>query len=47
LWHNPANRECALASLTSLTFLDDELLSLSYSEPAAALLDQAQPGAGA
>jgi broad specificity phosphatase PhoE len=47
LWHNPANRECALASLTSLTFLDDELLSLSYSEPAVSLLDQAQPGAGA
>ncbi|HSO63738.1 MAG TPA: histidine phosphatase family protein [Ornithinibacter sp.] len=47
LWHNPANRECALASLTSFTFLGDELLSLSYSEPAAALLDQAQPGAGA
>ncbi|GAA4412561.1 histidine phosphatase family protein [Fodinibacter luteus] len=47
LWHNPARRECALASLTSFTFLDDELLSLSYSEPAAALLDQAQPGAGA
>ena len=47
LAHNPARRECALASLTSFTFLDDELLSLSYSEPAAALLDQAQPGAGA
>ena len=47
LWHNPASRECSLASLTSLTFLDDELLSLSYSEPAASLLDQAQPGAGA
>ena len=47
LVHNPARRECALASLTSFTFLDDELLSLSYSEPAAALLDQAQPGAGA
>ena len=31
----------------TLTFLDDELLSLSYSEPAASLLDQAQPGAGA
>jgi broad specificity phosphatase PhoE len=47
LWHNPAHRECSLASLTSLTFLDDELLSLSYSEPAASLLDLAQPGAGA
>jgi broad specificity phosphatase PhoE len=47
LVHNPARRECALASLTSFTFLDDELLSLSYSEPAASLLDQAQPQAGA
>ena len=47
LVHNPARRECALASLTSLTFLGDELLSLSYSEPAATLLPQAQPGAGA
>ena len=47
LWHNPANRECSLASLTSFTFLDDELLSLSYSEPAASLVDLAQPGAGA
>ena len=45
--HNPARRECALASLTSFTFMGDELLSLSYSEPAASLLPQAQPGAGA
>ncbi|MGL4743069.1 MAG: histidine phosphatase family protein [Dermatophilaceae bacterium] len=45
--HRPARRECALASLTTLAFLDDELLSLSYSAPAAALLSQAQPGAGA
>ncbi|MGB7820032.1 MAG: histidine phosphatase family protein [Ornithinibacter sp.] len=47
LVHNPARRECSLASLTSFTFLGDELLSLSYSEPAAVLLPQAQPGAGA
>ncbi len=47
LVHNPAHRECSLASLTSFTFLGDDLLSLSYSEPAAALLPQAQPGAGA
>jgi len=47
LIHNPAHRECSLASLTSFTFLGDDLLSLSYSEPAAALLPQAQPGAGA
>ncbi len=45
--HNPARRECALASLTSLTFLGDDLLSLSYSEPAAALLPLARSGAGA
>ncbi len=45
--HNPARRECSLASLTSLTYVGDELISLSYSEPAAALLPQAQPGAGA
>ena len=47
LVHNPARRQCSLASLTSFTFLGDELLSLSYSEPAATLLSQAQPGAGA
>ncbi|MBM6404961.1 histidine phosphatase family protein [Phycicoccus sp. CSK15P-2] len=47
LVHNPARRQCSLASLTSLTFLGDELLSLEYSEPAASLLPQAQKGAGA
>jgi broad specificity phosphatase PhoE len=47
LVHNPAHRECSLASLTSFTFLGDELLSLSYSEPAASLLPEAQSGAGA
>ena len=47
LVHNPAHRECSLASLTSLTFVGDELLSLSYCEPAAALLPRAQKGAGA
>lgn len=47
LVHNPANRECALASLTSFTFHGDELHSLAYCEPAATLLPQAQKGAGA
>ena len=47
LVHNPAHRECALASLTSLTFIGDELLSLGYCEPAATLLPRAQKGAGA
>ncbi len=45
--HDPRKRECTLASLTSLTYVGDELLSVSYSEPAASLLPQAQSGAGA
>jgi broad specificity phosphatase PhoE len=47
LWHDPRNRECSLASLTSLTFVDDELESITYSEPAAALLPGARNIAGA
>jgi broad specificity phosphatase PhoE len=47
LMHHPGRRTCALASLTSLTYVGDELLSLSYSEPAAALAALAAPGAGA
>ena len=45
--HDPRRRECTLASLTSLTYVGDELESLAYSEPAAALLPRAQAGAGA
>ncbi|MEO6019694.1 MAG: histidine phosphatase family protein [Knoellia sp.] len=45
--HDPRKRECTLASLTSLTYLGDELESLAYSEPAAALLPLAHSGAGA
>jgi broad specificity phosphatase PhoE len=47
LWHDPRKRECSLASLTSLTFLGDELESVDYSEPAAALLPGARKTAGA
>ncbi len=47
LVHNPGHRQCSLASLTSLTFVGDELLSLAYCEPAATLLPRAQKGAGA
>ncbi len=36
--HDPRNRECNLASLTTLTFDDDELVSLVYSEPAGHLV---------
>ena len=38
LWHDPRRRQCALASLTSLTYVGDELTGVGYSEPAAALL---------
>jgi broad specificity phosphatase PhoE len=34
LWHNPKTRECALGSVTSLTFSGDELAGVSYAVPA-------------
>ena len=45
--HDPRRRECSLASLTSLTYSDDTLVAVSYSEPAADLLPGASPIAGA
>lgn len=47
LWHDPRNRECTLASLTSLTFVDDELVGIAYSEPSADLIGRASKVAGA
>jgi broad specificity phosphatase PhoE len=38
LWHDPRRRQCALASVTSFAFDDDELALLTYAEPAADLL---------
>jgi broad specificity phosphatase PhoE len=37
LVHNPRRRECALASLTTLTYDGDALVGVGYREPAAAL----------
>jgi broad specificity phosphatase PhoE len=34
LWHDPRNRQCTLASLTSFTYRGDEIVSVGYSEPA-------------
>ncbi|WP_020662926.1 histidine phosphatase family protein [Amycolatopsis benzoatilytica] len=34
LWHDPRQRQCSLASLTSLVFDGEELLGIVYSEPA-------------
>ncbi|HYO86896.1 MAG TPA: histidine phosphatase family protein [Dermatophilaceae bacterium] len=47
LWHDPRSRQCSLASLTSLTYHGDELESIGYREPAAALLLGASTVAGA
>jgi broad specificity phosphatase PhoE len=47
LWHDPRKRDCSLASLTSLAFVGDELESITYSEPAAALLPGARNTADA
>ena len=37
LWHDPRRRECALASVTSLTYLGRDLVAISYADPAADL----------
>jgi len=48
LWHDPRKRQCALASLTSLTFSDDQVVAVGYAEPAAALIPvKPTPGLGA
>ncbi len=57
LWHNPAVRQCAVASLTSLSFADGVFQRMEYREPAAHIPatndpvgapgpDQARPAAG-
>ncbi|MEU6407967.1 histidine phosphatase family protein [Microbispora sp. NPDC046933] len=46
LWHDPRRRQCALASLTSLTFEGDRLISVGYSEPAGELLKAGAPPQG-
>ncbi|WP_104530889.1 histidine phosphatase family protein [Streptomyces specialis] len=34
LWHDPRTRQCTLASLTSFTFAGDDIVSITYTEPA-------------
>ena len=46
LWHDPRKRECRLASLTTLGYIGDELESIAYCEPAAALLTRSHGGTG-
>ena len=38
--HDPRKRQCSLASLTTLTFEDDEFRGLVYSEPAGHLIPE-------
>ena len=38
LWHDPRKRQCSLASLTSFTYDGEEIVAVSYSEPAKDLL---------
>ena len=45
--HDPRKRQCSLASLTSLTFDDDRLVSITYSEPVADLVERSSKGVGA
>lgn len=47
LWHRPDRRECNLASVTSLTFVDQRLAGVSYAEPAAALYGEGPTVPGA
>ncbi|MCW2806704.1 MAG: histidine phosphatase family protein [Marmoricola sp.] len=43
--HDPRKRHCTLASVTSLTFEDDRLVSVGYSEPAGDLIPVADRNA--
>lgn len=47
LWHDPRSRECSLASITSITFEDNEISAISYSEPCADLVAKSNKGVGA
>jgi broad specificity phosphatase PhoE len=47
LWHDPRRRQCSLASLSTFTYLGDDLVSISYAEPARDLLPVKPPIPGA
>jgi broad specificity phosphatase PhoE len=36
LWHDPRRRQCALASVTSFTYRGEQIVAVSYAEPAGA-----------
>ncbi|PSK99605.1 broad specificity phosphatase PhoE [Murinocardiopsis flavida] len=43
LWHRPDRRQCNLASVTTLTFADEKIVSVGYSEPARGLYPHRRP----
>ena len=45
LWHDPRRRQCGLASLTTLRYEDDQLITIDYSEPGGPTARDAVPGA--
>ena len=48
LWHDPRRRECALASLTSVHFVGDSVVGITYESPAEHLIaGSAQTAKGA
>lgn len=44
--HDPRTRQCNLASVTSLTFDDDQFVALEYTEPAAHLIEPTRKSVG-
>jgi len=46
LWHDPRRRQCAVASLTSLTFVDGVFTGVAYAEPVAHIAAVNDPDAG-
>ena len=47
LWHDPRSRECTLASVTTIEFIDDEITDVRYTEPAGRLLAASTNAVGA
>jgi broad specificity phosphatase PhoE len=45
LYHDPRKRQCALASVTTFSFIDDVVVRVSYAEPAGATPSGAVAGA--
>lgn len=46
LWHDPRKRQCAVASVSSVTFVDGVFTALAYTEPAGHIAAVNDPGVG-